>query len=47
MGLVSEVGYVALTDDILDKSRERLGNKVTGTMFEGGSSLGVSLSDKL
>lgn len=45
--LVTEVGYVPLPDDILTKAESRLTEKVTGTMFEGGSSLGVKLSDAL
>lgn len=45
--LVSEVGYVSLTDEILTKAESRLDNQVTGSIFEGGSSIGVKLSDKL
>ncbi|WP_017661726.1 PstS family phosphate ABC transporter substrate-binding protein [Baaleninema simplex] len=45
--LVSEVGYVPLKDELLTKASDRLDNQVIGTMFEGGSSLGVKLSDKL
>ncbi|MGB3693251.1 MAG: PstS family phosphate ABC transporter substrate-binding protein [Spirulinaceae cyanobacterium] len=45
--LVEEVGYVALPDDILEKAKARLDSATTGAMFEGGSSLGQKLIDKL
>ena len=45
--LITEVGYVPLPDDILTKVQERLDTVKTGSIFEGGSSVGVKLSDKL
>ncbi len=45
--LVEEVGYVALPEDILEKAKARLDSATTGAMFEGGSSLGQKLIDKL
>ncbi|MBE9039420.1 PstS family phosphate ABC transporter substrate-binding protein [Oscillatoriales cyanobacterium LEGE 11467] len=45
--LITEVGYVPLPDDILTKVQERLDTAKTGSIFEGGSSVGVKLSDKL
>lgn len=45
--LVEEVGYVALPDDIVEKAKARLESGTTGAMFEGGSSLGQKLIDKL
>lgn len=46
-GLVSEVGYVPLPSDLKAKAAERFNSTTTGSIFEGGSSLGVKLSDKL
>ena len=45
--LVSEVGYVPLPEDLNVKVRDRLASKTTGSIFEGGTSLGVKLADKL
>ncbi len=45
--LISEVGYVPLPSDIQAKVKERLDNGTTGSIFEGGSSVGVKLADKL
>jgi len=46
-GLIAEVGYVALPAEILEKVKARVAAKTTGTIFEGGSSVGVKLSEKL
>ena len=46
-GLVEEVGYVPLPDDILTVVQERLENKTAGSVFEGGSAVGTKLSDLL
>ena len=46
-GLISEVGYVPLPSDISGKVKARLDSLVTGSIFEGKSSVGVKLSDKL
>ena len=46
-GLISEVGYVPLPEDLIAKVQTRLQDGVTGTIFENHSSLGVKLSDKL
>ncbi len=45
--LVSEVGYIALTEDILTKAKARITNTTLGTIYEGKSSVGVKLSEKL
>ncbi|NET38242.1 MAG: PstS family phosphate ABC transporter substrate-binding protein [Cyanothece sp. SIO1E1] len=45
--LISEVGYVTLPGEILGKVQERVDEAVTGSIFEGGSSVNVKLSDKL
>jgi len=45
--LISEVGYVPLPSDISAKVKTRVDSKKTGSIFEGGSSVGVKLSDKL
>ena len=45
--LISEVGYVPLPDDVMSKVQARLENATTGSIFEGGSSVGVKLTDKL
>lgn len=45
--LVDEVGYIPLPTDILAKAKGRFDNKTFGTVFEGKSSLGVKLSEKL
>ena len=45
--LISEVGYVPLPSELVSKIESRLGEGKTGSIFEGGSSLGVKLADKL
>jgi phosphate transport system substrate-binding protein len=45
--LVSEVGYIALNDSVYQAVQTRLANQTTGTMFEGGSTLGVNLQEVL
>ncbi len=46
--LVSEVGYIPLTEEIYALAQQRYDNRVTGSIFEGlGSTVGVSLSDLL
>lgn len=45
--LIEEVGYVPLPDDIASKVTARVEGKTTGSIYEGGSSVGVKLSDKL
>jgi len=46
-GLVSEVGYVALSDSIYEKALTRFEERKTGTVFEGGSTVGVKLNEVL
>ncbi|MGD1850348.1 MAG: PstS family phosphate ABC transporter substrate-binding protein [Cyanophyceae cyanobacterium] len=46
-GLISEVGYVPLPKDLSPKATERFNSATPGSIFEGGSSVGVKLSDKL
>ncbi len=45
--LVSEVGYIALPDATMEKVRTRTSSMTLGSIFEDGSSLGVSLDEKL
>ncbi|ANV91226.1 PstS family phosphate ABC transporter substrate-binding protein [Picosynechococcus sp. PCC 8807] len=45
--LVSEVGYVALNSEIYAKAQERLAARTTGSVFEGGSTVGVRLGEVL
>ena len=45
--LISEVGYVPLPADLASKAIDRFGAATPGSIFEGGSSVGVKLSDKL
>jgi phosphate transport system substrate-binding protein len=46
--LVSEVGYIPLTDEIYTLAQNRYDQRVTGSIFEGlGSTVGVSLDDLL
>jgi phosphate transport system substrate-binding protein len=45
--LVSEVGYVPLNDSIYQAAQTRLENQTTGTVFEGGSTVGVNLKEAL
>lgn len=45
--LVTEVGYVALSDSIYEKAANRLEERKTGTIFEDGSTVGVKLNEVL
>ena len=45
--LVEEGGYVTLTSEIYQLVRQRFNNRVTGSMFAGGSQVGVSLEELL
>lgn len=45
--LVDEVGYVSLPEGIYDKANARFEDQTTGSVFEGGSSLGVKLDEVL
>lgn len=46
--LVSDVGYIPLTDEIYALAQIRYDNRVTGSIFEGGgATVGVSLEDLL
>lgn len=45
--LVTEVGYVPLTDEIYQAAQQRLADQTTGTVFEDGSTVGVKLMDVL
>ncbi|MEB3226566.1 MAG: PstS family phosphate ABC transporter substrate-binding protein [Synechococcus sp.] len=45
--LVSEVGYIALGSDIYAKAQERLASRTVGSIFDGGSTVGVRLGDVL
>ncbi|NBD16555.1 MAG: phosphate ABC transporter substrate-binding protein PstS family protein [Cyanobacteria bacterium] len=45
--LVSEVGYVALSDSIYQKALSRFEERKTGTVFEDGSTVGVKLNEVL
>ena len=45
--LVSETGYVAMPDDIYTKAQSRISESKTGSVFTGGSTVGVKLSDVL
>ncbi len=44
---IAKFGYVPVSGDLLERVRTRLSNGVTGTLFAGGSSVGVNLSDML
>ncbi len=46
-GLVTEVGYVGLSSTIYDKALARFEERKTGTVFEGGSTVGVKLKEVL
>ncbi|WP_448561329.1 PstS family phosphate ABC transporter substrate-binding protein [Trichothermofontia sp.] len=46
-GLISEVGYVPIPAEFVPKAQARLANAITGSVFEGGSAVGVKLADKL
>lgn len=43
--LVKEVGYIPLPDRAYELAQSRIDQRVTGTMFEGGSQVGVSIED--
>ena len=45
--LISEVGYIPLPGETQAKVQNRLANATTGSIYGGGSSVGVKLSDKL
>ncbi|MGB3616293.1 MAG: PstS family phosphate ABC transporter substrate-binding protein [Elainellaceae cyanobacterium] len=45
--LISEVGYIPLPGEIVEKANTRLEDGTTGSIYEGGSSVGVKLADKL
>ncbi len=46
--LVSEVGYIPLTDEIYSLAQKRFDQRITGSIFEGlGSTVGISLADLL
>ena len=45
--LISEVGYVAIPGELMDKVQARVEGGTTGSIFGGGSSVGVKLSEKL
>jgi len=45
--LVAETGYVGLPDTITEKVAARLESGTTGSIYEGGSSVGVKLEEKL
>ncbi|NJO39377.1 MAG: PstS family phosphate ABC transporter substrate-binding protein [Cyanobacteria bacterium CRU_2_1] len=45
--LIESTGYVPLSDPIYDKALARFQENKTGTVFEGGSAVGVSLEDLL
>ncbi|GAB4237538.1 MAG: hypothetical protein Kow00121_64550 [Elainellaceae cyanobacterium] len=46
-GLIEEVGYVPVPETITEKAQERLEARTTGSVFEGGSPVGVKLEDVL
>jgi len=45
--LVRDVGYIPLTDSEYDQVRQRFASRRTGTMYEGGTQAGVTLSERL
>lgn len=45
--LVREVGYIPLPDEVYQLALERFDNRVTGSVFVGGSQVGVTLQDLL
>ena len=45
--LITEVGYVPMPDEITDKAQERLDAVQTGSVYEGGSPVGVKLEEVL
>ncbi|GAB4230943.1 MAG: hypothetical protein Kow0049_13050 [Stanieria sp.] len=44
--LVSEVGYIPMSDAVYQGAQNRLANQTTGTIFEGGSTVGVNLAEE-
>ncbi len=44
---VSEVGYVPISEKVYEKVQKRLENKTTGSVFKGGSTVGVKLDEVL
>lgn len=46
-GLMSEVGYVALPDTVYPKVQARVASKTVGSIFSGGSTVGVKLEEVL
>ncbi|MBY8978004.1 PstS family phosphate ABC transporter substrate-binding protein [Rhodobacteraceae bacterium NNCM2] len=47
VALVSEVGYVPLPEHAFDMGKAKIAARKTGTFFEGGSKIGVSIDDLL
>jgi phosphate transport system substrate-binding protein len=45
--IVAEAGYIPLPLDIEEKAKARMEAMTTGTIYEGGSSVGIKLSEKL
>ena len=45
--IISETGYIPLPDEINAKVQARLESMTTGTIYAGGSSVGVKLAEKL
>lgn len=45
--IVAEAGYIPLPTEIEQKAKTRMEAMTTGTIYEGGSSVGVKLSEKL
>ena len=45
--LVEEVGYVPLPEEAFEMGREKIKARRTGTYFDGGSEIGVSVKDLL
>jgi len=43
--LVSEVGYIPISDELYQKAQTRVEERKTGTMFEDNSAVGKNLSD--
>jgi len=44
--LVNETGYLAMTDEVYDAVQARLEQQTTGSIFEGGSTVGVRLAER-
>lgn len=45
--LVAEVGYIPLPAAVYEKARNRFNSQTTGTVFKGGSTVGVNLNEVL